>query len=117
MSSSFDENVARVLNELTPAEHDGAVAYLASDPIEKGSRLVLPGVEIAADARSLLAFVDQDPLANWGHPARYILLSCDDRAKALSIPARLPPFGQKGGPHWQLAYRAAAVPESAVAVP
>lgn len=117
MSPSFAESVARVLDELTPAEREGAVAYLAAEPIEKGVRLPMPGVEIVARARSLLAFVDQDPTANWGHPARYILIACDDPAQVVSIPARLPPFSQKGGLDWRLAYKAPAVPHSAVAVP
>jgi hypothetical protein len=117
MSSSFADSVARMLDELTPAEREGAVAYLVAEPIEKEARLALPGVEIVTRARSLLAFVDQDPAANWGHPARYILVACDDRAPAISIPARLPPFGQKGGLPWRVAYRAPAVPHWAVAVP
>jgi hypothetical protein len=116
MNQSFAESVACVLHELTPEEREGAVTYLAAEPIERDVRLALPGVEIVAKARSLLAFVDQDPTANWGHQARYILLGCDEGSPAISVPARLPPFGEKGGLHWKLAYRAATVPESAVAV-
>ena len=114
MTSSFTANIARVLDELTPAERESAVAYLAVEPVEQGTRLSLPGVEILAEARSLLVFVDQDPTANWGHPARYILFACDDATHVISVPARLPPFGEKGGLHWQLAYRATAIPDSAV---
>ena len=116
MSASLDQGVARVLAELTPGERERAVAYLAVEPIEAGARIALPGVQILAENRSLLAFVDQDPSANWGHAARYLLLPSDPGAPAVSIPARLPPFNQEGGPRWQLAFRAATVADSAIAV-
>ena len=116
MSPSFADRVARVLAELTPEEREGAVAYLAAEPLEAGARIAMPGVEILAEARSLLAFVDQDPAANWGHPARYLVLACEHGGRAVSIPARLPPFNQEGGPRWQLAYRAATVADAAIAV-
>jgi hypothetical protein len=116
MSASLDQGVARVLAELTPDERERAVAYLAVEPIDAGARIALPGVQILAETRSLLAFVDQDPAANWGHAARYLLLPCDLDGPAVSIPARLPPFNQKGGPRWQLAFRAATVADSAIAV-
>ena len=115
MSASLEQRVARVLAELTPGERERAVAYLAAEPIEAGARIALPGVQILAETRSLLAFVDQDPSANWGHAARYLLLPCDP-GPAISIPARLPPFNQEGGPRWQLAFRAATVADSAIAV-
>jgi len=117
MTLAADNRMARVVGELTPAERDGAAAYLATDPVDGGRRLALPGIELVAERRSLLVFVDQDPTANWGHPARYILLACDDVAHSVSVPARLPPFGQKDGLHWQLVYRADAVPESAIVNP
>lgn len=116
MSPPFAKNVVRVIEELTPAERESAIAYFAAKPVEEGARLAMPGVEIVAKARSLLVFVDQDPTANWTHPARYILLACDEAGQAVSIPARLPPFGQTGALDWQLAYRAAAVPDWAVVV-
>lgn len=116
MTRSFADSVARVIAELTPEEREGAVVYLASEPVEAGTRLALPGVAVRAKTRSLLAFVDQDPAANWGHPARYLLLPFEDGSPTISIPARLPPFQQEGGPRWQLAFRAATVADSAIAV-
>ena len=75
----------------------------------------MPGVEILAEARSLLAFVDQDPAANWA-PRSLPRVGVRTRRTCRFDPGAPAPFNQEGGPRWQLAYRAATVADAAIAV-
>lgn len=114
MAKSFEELAARVRDRLTPQERDGAIVYLTEQPIAAGSRLELPGVVIVPKAEANIAFVDQDPAANWGHSARYIVIASDSGKEIASVAARLPPFGAGGPLRWRLAYRSPSAPPAVV---
>jgi len=63
-----------------------------------------------------IAFIDRDPMANWGHPARYLLLSCTN-GEIQSFETRLPPFREGGDLTWHVVYRAPAAPGTGVPPP
>src|ERR1700736_5045550 len=105
MTSSFEAFVLVLQLQLTAAERANGVAYAVETPVPAGSKLQFPGTVIDVPAEAYVAFIDREPTANWGHAARYVLVSRanDD---VVSIEARLPPFQQGGGFRWRVIYRA-----------
>lgn len=114
MSLSFEDDAARLLSALNQDEQEHAVAYLTEVIVEGDARLSLPGVELRIRTASRLGFIDQDPTANWGHPARYVLLPSDGVGHLISTPARYPPFARPDALKWRVVYRASGLPETAV---
>ena len=62
---------------------------------------------------AVLAFVDREPLANWGHSSRYLLMrrGADEE---MSVEARLPPFGSDVQLSWRVVYKAPGMPDTAL---
>jgi hypothetical protein len=116
MASSFEAFVLVLQLHLTAAERANGVAYAVETPVPAGTKLQFPGTLIDVPTEAYVAFIDREPTANWGHSARYLLISraSDD---VLSVEARLPPFQQGGRFRWRVIYRAPSVPDAAVAFP
>lgn len=111
-----DETLRSILQaELTPAERECGVVYVSAEPVVSGTELQLPRCAIKAPWNALLSFVDGEPLANWGHPCRYILVNVQT-GETRSFEARFPPFGSTGARHWRVVYKAPTVPPAAIAV-
>jgi hypothetical protein len=113
---SYDDFASALLTHLTAEERASGVAYAAvtEKPFAAETKLQFPGTEVEVKTESWLAFIDRLPMANWGHPARYLLVSreSDD---TWSIETRLPPFNPHGELRWRVVYKAPSVPDDAVA--
>jgi hypothetical protein len=70
MKPTADKLKALLLAQLTAAEREHGVVYEMSDPVESGTTLKYPQCTIHVPWKALVAFVDRQPLANWGHSAR-----------------------------------------------
>jgi hypothetical protein len=105
-----------LLSQLTPAERESAVAYWFVRVVESGAKLAFPHVNFEAPWDAELVFIDQQPLANWGHPCRYLLVNLSNR-ETVSFASRFPPFQPESRNLWRVLYRASAIPDSAIAVP
>jgi hypothetical protein len=116
MALSFDDFTSVLKSQLTPGERAACLAYAVDHPLAKGQRLDLPGLALEVPWEAFLAFVDRDPLANWGHPARYLLVSRGND-EPRSFETRLPPFGGGSALSWRMVYQAPSVPDAAVAIP
>jgi hypothetical protein len=116
MAGLLEALIPIAMLQLTPDERQHAVAYAVEAPIQAGAKLELPGVELDVTAESFLVFVDRQPGANWGHPARYLLIARTG-SDVRSVEARLPPFRPGGGLKWCVLYKAPSVSDAAVAVP
>jgi hypothetical protein len=101
--------------QLTPEERDRAVAYAVTEPIPAGTKRDFPRITIEAKSDSLLAFVDREPMANWSHSCRYILLNIESR-DIDSFEASLPPFSSNKSLNWRVIYKAPSVPDALLAV-
>jgi hypothetical protein len=110
MPLSDEELIAILVSVLTSSELDGGVVYLANKEAAAGATLNFPRVSITAPWDALPAFVDRDPMANWSHSCRYLLIS-RETGETLPFEAQLPPFGQ-GEFQWRAVYKAASVPEA-----
>jgi hypothetical protein len=116
MPKSDEELYALLKAQLSPAELDHGVVYTLATPLAKGITLEFPQRTLRAPWDALLAFVDREPLANWGHSSRYILMDRDTGAVE-SVEARLPPFRREDPLSWRVFYQAPGVPDTALALP
>jgi hypothetical protein len=102
--------------QLDTVERKQGVVYVMLEPIRAGTTFDFPYCRIEAPWDAILAFVDRDPLANWGHSSRYVLIN-RDTGDAKSVSARFPPFQRAYGRHWRVFYKAPGVPDRVLAVP
>ncbi len=116
--NSYQDFVSNLVLHLSADERANGVAYAAvtEAPFTAGSRLHFPGTEVEVTAESWLAFIDQVPMANWGHRARYLLVS-RETDQTWSFETRFPPFQPHGDLQWRVVYKAPSVPDAAVASP
>jgi hypothetical protein len=94
---------------LTKAERAGAIAYEKNDPAPAGAHLDFPHCPIDVPWEADVLFVDREPLANWGHACRYLLVNCKTN-EVLSIEARFPPFRPDQAHCCRVFYRAPSLP-------
>jgi hypothetical protein len=99
-----------LLGELKEPEREGAVIYLTVEPLSAGEVVNVPGLEIQVPWDAMLAFVDREPMANWTHSSRYVLLS-RQTGEVASIEARLPPFGAAARRQWRVVRKPPSVPD------
>lgn len=105
-----------VASYLTREERERGVAYGASEPIPADAVLEFPNVELKVPWEAVLFFVDRQPLANWGHSSRYLLVRRGEE-ETLSVEARFPPFASKGSLSWRVVHQAPDVPDTSLGVP
>jgi hypothetical protein len=102
--------------QLTPAERACSLVYAFADPVPAGTELRFPHIKFKVPWEALLAFVDREPQANWGHSCRYLLLD-RETGQVLSKEARFPPFRQEELRRWKVSYQAPGIPDSLIAIP
>jgi hypothetical protein len=103
-----------LLSQLTADEKDKGVAYASTETVEAGTQLRFPGVAIDVSGDAFLAFIDRNPMANWGHSSRHVLID-RQTGEVRSFEAQFPPFQQDKG-RWRVAYKAPSVPDAVLAV-
>jgi hypothetical protein len=107
-------NLARA--QLTDDERRSAIAYLDKRELAAGSVLTIDERDAPVPNRSVVAFVDKVPQANWGHPCRYLLIDLDSGAIS-SIDAQFPPFLRSTPPTLRMIWKGDAAPDWAAAAP
>ncbi len=120
MSPSDERLRALVLAQLTADEIRSCVVYLASPLIAGGTMLTFARLTLEVPWDGFLAFVDLDPMANWGHLCRYICIQAVT-GETKTVNAQLPPFGPRKPDQpqlqWRVLYRAPDVPVAVLAAP
>ncbi|HRP71406.1 MAG TPA: hypothetical protein PK743_02075 [Luteimonas sp.] len=110
-----DQELMRRVREAVPADRlSGAIVYGGVSPLEAGARFAAGDVDLIAPWPALVVFVDPHPQANWGHDCLYLLMRRDGR-EHLQAPASLPPFLKQDQPRFRLLWKAATVPDWAIA--
>jgi len=116
-----DERVRTlVLDQLTDGERGSSVLYLASESVTRGTTLQFARLAFVCPWDAHLVFVDLDPMANWGHPCRYLCVgqdTGDTRAFAAQFPPFGPPVDGRTQYHWRVIYQAPGVPDAVLAAP
>lgn len=113
MSLSFEDFTKALIAQLSEEERRDSVAYVAEGQLPAGTHIQFPGIRIDVPTATYLGFIDQEPRANWGHPARYVLIS-QESGEIHSLTARFPPFRSGENLRWRVVYQAPSVPDSAV---
>lgn len=111
-----DSLTNRLLSALTPEERSRGVAYGLREPLPAGTLAPIPRAQVVIDRQAYLFFVDREPLANWGHPCRFVFIEVDG-GQIRSIDSRLPPFNSENRGRWRVVYRAPGLPDAALAIP
>jgi hypothetical protein len=112
LTFSHKEIVSTILGSIEPHELSHCIVYLCLSIIPEG-RISFPRISIEVSRASYLAFIDLDPLANWGHPTRYLLVE-KETGKRKVIDAEFPPLGSNNKMKWDLLYKSQSIPDQAV---
>jgi hypothetical protein len=110
-ANSSDRLVTIILAQLSPAERAGGVVYLAGSTIPAGTRLNFPRIMLDVPWDAALSFIDREPMANWSHSCRYLLVNLATE-ETRSFEAQLPPFPPPRDYHWRVIFHAPSVPDS-----
>ena len=115
MALSYERAAAILKSHLSAGELERGVAYAAEKTVAARATLKFPRLSIRVPWEAYLAFVDRNPMANWGHSCRYLLIRCQS-GEVQSFEAQFPPFSQSRDLRWHVVYKAPSVPESMLAV-
>ncbi len=87
-----DTELTKLLRSLLTADEIArGVVYLRDGVVAAGTTLRFGEVTLQVPWDAYVAFVDREPAANWGHPARYLMIRLSPH-EAVSTEARFPPF-------------------------
>lgn len=101
-------------SSLTGDEQRRAVVYLDTALASPGEHIEIDGEARQVHQPTFVVFVDGEPEANWGHRCRYLLIGATT-GEIESIEAHLPPFLRGVPDTLRLVWRAAGVPDWALA--
>src|SRR5215831_9986550 len=116
VSLTIEQAAEKALATLSATEKATSVVYLDSQEIKAGESVPSAREPIVAPWDALMAFVDLQPTANWGHTCRYLLINVQT-GEARSFDASFPPF-LKSGPlkTLRVVWKGERVPDWALAV-
>jgi hypothetical protein len=109
-----DELARAAVESLSDEERSRAVVYMDDRVLEPGEEVEIDGGRVEVDAPTVVAFADLEPGVNWGHRCRYVLVD-PGSGEVRAIDAQFPPFLRGTPPGLRVVYRAAGVPDWAVA--
>ncbi|HEX9235311.1 MAG TPA: hypothetical protein VF972_03410 [Actinomycetota bacterium] len=104
-----------VRDALSDDERERAIAYLDQRLIEPGQPVRLDPDELTFPYRSVVAFVDREPAANWSHNCRYLVVNAET-SDVESFDAQFPPFLRGAPDTLRVVWMGASAPAWAVAV-
>lgn len=116
MSLTAEQLAAIAVGVLAADDRRRAVVYLDSTVVPGGSRVEIDGAVRTMHRDTAVAFVDDMPGANWGHPCRYLLMDVDTGDVEV-VPAHLPPFIRGVPRTLRVVWHGDEVPDWAIASP
>jgi hypothetical protein len=82
---------SRALQNLPRSRRQFTNLYLQREVIQADSELVARQLRVPIPRETVMAFVDEEPLVNWGHNCRYLLFEANNGELYNDIPAQFPP--------------------------
>ena len=80
------------LSQLAAAEQKKTNLYLDTEIHPKGVMIGPEFQRIGTEQDTIVVFADEEPLANFGHPCRYLLYHAANGNYIKTVPARFPPY-------------------------
>jgi hypothetical protein len=105
----------KVRDALGAERLEQSIVYLDHDLKQTAERVTAGDVVIDLPWDAHIAFVDLEPMANWGHACSYLAIRREG-GDVLEFAARMPPFLKAGASAFRLLWRGSQAPEWAVAV-
>ena len=113
MPLSLDEVVQRALTTLSAEERDTAAVYLDERAVPAGEELTIDGRTLHRERELVVVFVDLEPMLNWGHRCRYLLVDREG-GEVEAVEALVPTFFREERPTLRVVWRGPSVPAWAV---
>jgi hypothetical protein len=110
---SWDQVTRLLIKSLSDEERETSVIYLDQRIFEEDTAIEIAGVESQLSKATMIAFVDLDPMANWGHACRYVLVD-PEGGDLVSADAQFPPFMRDYPPTLRVIWVGENVPDWAV---
>ena len=109
MTLSWDQISELVLANLSEEARESSVVYLDERVLPTAAVVEIDGKEIRIPWPAVIAFIDLEPMANWAHDCRYLLVNVET-GELRSIDARFPPFLRGASDTLRVIWKAEAVP-------
>jgi len=100
----------KVVSSLSTGEREDSLVYLEQRVFPAGKVLPWEPVAVSFDEPVVMAFIDLEPLMNWTHPARYLILATDGSIKQRTE-ANRPPFFSGVSPYLRLIHQGSRAPD------
>ena len=91
MTIVWDEIAHQVITTLSEQEKKTCATYIDQHIFNVGAALKLNRREHIVTEATVLAFIDLDPAANWGHNCRYLLFEAESNRLKEKIEGQFPP--------------------------
>ena len=91
----FEQVQEHAVRRLRWPQRQTANLYLDRRVIERGAMIGPEHMKVVTERPTILVFVDEEPLANFGHACRYLLYDAGSGKLDREIHAQLPPFREK----------------------
>lgn len=109
MRCDFKVLAAEVVASLSEQEREACVAYLEQRVVPAGERIPRAGISQTFDEPVVVAFIDLQPMLNWTHRARYVVIGA--RGGILrTIDVDQPPFLAGSSPDLRLIHQGSRAP-------
>lgn len=93
VESHFERVQTHAFYALTWRERQTSNLYIHHGIVAKGEHLGPQQQKVFVDRPSILVFVDDQPLSDFGHPCRYLLYDAHTGSFYRKVEAQFPPFG------------------------
>jgi hypothetical protein len=91
--SLFERVQSHAFSSLSWRQRQTSNLYVHRGTLAKGEHLGPREQKIVVDRPSILVFVDDQPLSDFGHPCRYLLYDAQTASLYREVHAQFPPFG------------------------
>lgn len=116
MKCDFKVLAAEAIASLSEQEREACVVYLEQRVIPAGELVPWAGISQTFDEPVVIAFIDLQPMLNWTHRARYVVIGARGGIQR-KIDVDQPPFLAGSSPDLRLIHQGSRAPAWTIIVP
>ena len=110
MKPDWKKLAHEAIASLSDREREVSIAYIEKHVIPAGELINLPGINKSFNESVVVAFIDLEPMLNWTHRARYLIISVKGSI-LLKADADCPPFLVEVSPYLRLIHTGSKAPD------